>query len=89
MIIATLMFVKKVPNLLKEIFPSLGGAAGFSFDLSGKAFKDTMKLGYKATPIGWGLKLGKSIATSGIGAIDRKNMDYLNLEPNYKKKLIN
>ena len=66
------MFVKKVPNLLKEIFPSLGGAAGFSFDLSGKAFKDTMKLGYKATPIGWGLKLGKSIATSGIGAIDRK-----------------
>lgn len=72
MIIAALMFVKKVPNLLKEIFPSLGGAAGFSFDLSGKAFKDTMKMAYKATPIGWGLKLGKSIATSGIGAIDRK-----------------
>lgn len=72
MIIATLMFVKKVPNLLKEIFPSLGGAAGFSFDLSGKAFKDTMKMAYKATPIGWGLKLGKSIATAGIGAIDRK-----------------
>ena len=31
-----------------------------------------MKMAYKATPIGWGLKLGKSIATAGIGAIDRK-----------------
>lgn len=72
MIIATLMFVKKVPNLLKEIFPSLGGAAGFSFDLSGKAFKDTMKMAYKATPIGWGLKLGKNGVISAIGAIDRK-----------------
>lgn len=72
LIIGVLMFAKKVPNLLKEIFPSIGGAAGFSYDISGKAFKDTMKLGYKATPIGWGLKLGKSIATSGIGAIDRK-----------------
>lgn len=83
------MFVKKVPNLLKEIFPSLGGTAGFSFDLSGKAFKDTMKMAYKATPIGWGLKLGKNGVISAIGAIDRKNMDCLNLEPNYKKKLIN
>ena len=68
MIIATLIFVKKVPNLLKEIFPSLGGAAGFSYDISGKAFKDTMKMVQNATPIGWGLKLGKA----GIGAVDRK-----------------
>lgn len=33
MIIATLLFVKKVPNLLKEIFPPLGGAAGFDYGM--------------------------------------------------------
>lgn len=68
MIIATLIFVKKVPNLLKEIFPSLGGAAGFSYDISGKAFKDTMKMAYNATPIGWGLHAAKWTAQG----IDRK-----------------
>lgn len=68
MIIATLLFVKKIPALLKEIFPSLGGAAGFSYDISKKAFKETMKLGYDATPIGWGLKGAKSLGS----AIDRK-----------------
>ena len=72
MIIATLLFVKKVPNLLKEIFPSLGGAAGFSYDISGKAFKDTMKMVQNATPIGWGLKLGKAGTVGAIGMIDRK-----------------
>lgn len=72
LIIGVLMFAKKVPNLLKEIFPSLGGAAGFSYNIGGKEFKDTMKLGYKATPIGWGLKLGKASAVAAIGAIDRK-----------------
>lgn len=68
MIIATLIFIKKVPNLLKEIFPSLSGAAGFSYDLSGKAFKDTMKMAYNATPIGWGLHAAKWTAQG----IDRK-----------------
>ncbi len=43
MIIATLIFVKKVPNLLKEIFPSLGGAAGFSYSL--KAPDEAKKFG--------------------------------------------
>ena len=33
MIIAVLVFAKKVPALLKEIFPTLGGAAGFSYSL--------------------------------------------------------
>lgn len=33
MIVATLIFAKKVPNLLKEIFPSMGGAAGFSYGI--------------------------------------------------------
>lgn len=87
MIIATLMFVKKVPNLLKEIFPSLGGAAGFSFDLSGKAFKDTMKMAYKATPIGWGLKLGKAGAVAAIGAIDRKKYNLPKPRSKFQQKL--
>ena len=68
LIIGALMFAKKVPNLLKEIFPSLGGTAGFSYDISGKAFKDTMKLAYNATPIGWGLHAAKWTAQG----IDRK-----------------
>lgn len=33
MIVATLIFAKKAPDLLKEIFPSMGGAAGFSFGI--------------------------------------------------------
>lgn len=33
LIIALFMFAKRVPNLLKEIFPSMGGAAGLSFGL--------------------------------------------------------
>lgn len=43
MIIATLIFIKKVPNLLKEIFPSLSGAAGFSYSL--KAPDEAKKFG--------------------------------------------
>ena len=72
MIIATLLFVKKVPNLLKEIFPSLGGAAGFDYGLSfKKTFVEPLKSAYNS-PLGWGLKLGKAGAVAGIGAIDRK-----------------
>ena len=33
MVLAILLFAKKVPNLLKEIFPSLGGAAGFDYGM--------------------------------------------------------
>ena len=59
MIIATLIFVKKVPNLLKEIFPSLGGAAAFDYGLSfKKQVVEPLKWAYN-TPLGWGLKLGK------------------------------
>ena len=43
MIIAILTFAKKVPNLLKEIFPSLGGAAGFDYGLNlKKTINDTI-----------------------------------------------
>ena len=52
-IIGLLIFAKKIPELLKEIFPSLGGAAGFSY---------SMKLPSE-------LKTIKGAATFGAGAI--------------------
>lgn len=68
MIIAVLTFAKKVPNLIKEIFPSLGGAAGFDYGLSfKKQVVEPLKTAYNS-PLGWGLKLGGK----GIAAIDRK-----------------
>lgn len=68
MIIAVLVFAKKAPNLIKEIFPSLGGAAGFDYGLSfKKQVVEPLKTGYNS-PLGWGLKfVGK-----GAAAIDRK-----------------
>ena len=39
LIIGLLAFAKKVPNLIKEIFPSLGGAAAFDYGLSFKKSK--------------------------------------------------
>lgn len=68
MIIAVLVFAKKVPALLKEIFPSLGGAAGFDYGLSfKKQVVEPLKTAYNS-PLGWGLKLGKSVGSG----IDRK-----------------
>lgn len=43
LIIGLLAFANKVPNLIKEIFPSLGGAAGFSYSL--KAPDEAKKVG--------------------------------------------
>lgn len=53
LIIALLTFAKKVPALLKEIFPSMGGAAGFSYGLSAKKIFDDA--------------LGGAILKKGIG----------------------
>ena len=72
LIIGLLAFAKKVPNLIKEIFPSLGGAAGFDYGLSfKKQVIEPLKAGYNS-PLGLGLKLGKAGAVAAIGAIDRK-----------------
>ena len=72
MIIATLIFVKKVPNLLKEIFPVLGGAASFDYGLSfKKQVVEPLKSAYN-TPLGWAPKLAKKGVASGVAAIDRK-----------------
>ena len=75
MVIAILVFAKKVPALLKEIFPSLGGAASFDYGLSfKKQVVEPLKTAYNS-PLGWGLKLGKNLATHAITEYDRKKYD--------------
>lgn len=71
MIIAILVFAKKIPNLIKEIFPSLGGAAGFSYSM--KLPDEAKKVGL----FGAGAALGAAGAAAsnvlyGAGSI-RKN----------------
>lgn len=87
MIIAVLTFAKKVPNLIKEIFPSLGGAAGFDYGLSfKKQVVEPLKAGYNS-PLGWGLKLGKAGAIAAIGAIDRKKYNLPKPRNKFQQKL--
>ena len=87
MIIAVLTFAKKVPNLIKEIFPSLGGAAGFDYGLSfKKQVVEPLKAVYNS-PLGWGLKLGKAGAVAAIGAIDRKKYNLPKPRSKFQQKL--
>ena len=68
LIIGLFAFAKKVPNLIKEIFPSLGGAAAFDYGLSfKKQVVEPLKWAYN-TPLGWGLHAAKWTAQG----IDRK-----------------
>lgn len=87
LIIGLLVFAKKVPNLIKEIFPSLGGAAGFDYGLSfKKQVVEPLKAGYNS-PLGWGLKLGKAGAVAAIGAIDRKKYNLPKPRSKFQQKL--
>lgn len=87
LIIGLLVFAKKVPNLIKEIFPSLGGAAGFDYGLSfKKQVVEPLKAGYNS-PLGWGLKLGKTGAVAAIGAIDRKKYNLPKPRSKFQQKL--
>lgn len=87
LIIGLLAFAKKVPNLIKEIFPSLGGAAGFDYGLSfKKQVVEPLKTGYNS-PLGWGLKLGKAGAVAAIGAIDRKKYNLPKPRSKFQQKL--
>ena len=63
-IIGLLLFAKKAPDLIKDLFPALEGAGKFSFGLGKKALKETVW----NTPIGWGIKL----AGKGLTEIDRR-----------------
>lgn len=72
LVIGLLIFAKKVPELIEDIFPNLKGKAGFGFGLGLKKnlldpLKDVGKSLYN-TPLGWGLKGGKKLGTF----IDRK-----------------
>lgn len=71
MIIALFTFAKKVPNLLKEIFPTTG-STGFDFGLHGKSAKQlgTFAGGAVAGGIGGlatGIKYGKGTAGGRLG----------------------
>lgn len=72
LIIGLLAFAKKVPNLIKEIFPSLGGAAAFNYGLSSPEMKKALTFGLGATAgaIGGaaiGFKQGKGTLTGRAG----------------------
>lgn len=76
MIIAILTFAKKVPNLLKEIFPSLGGAAGFDYGLNlKKTINDT---------------IAPAIFGAGIGAVGGLASNaihgYMNARKDFREK---
>ena len=73
-IIGLLLFAQKVPQLLKDLFPNLGGGAGkFSFGLNPKkeVFEPLKKM-YNSTPLGWAPKALGWAGKKTIGAIDRK-----------------
>ena len=72
LIIALFVFVKKVPELLKELFPSTGGAASFDFGLHGKSAKQlgTFASGAVVGGIGGlatGIKYGKGTTGGRLG----------------------
>lgn len=72
MIIALFAFAKKVPELLKEIFPSMGGAGGLSFDFGLKSLKSTATFGAGAAlgavaGAATGIKYGKGTAGGRLG----------------------
>ena len=72
-ILGLMLFAKKVPELLKDLFPNIGGGvASLGFGLGLKKnlldpLKDVGKSLYNS-PLGWGLKGGKKLGTY----IDRK-----------------
>lgn len=74
LIIALLVFAKKVPNLLKELFPSMGAAASFDFGIKSpkKAISDIPIVGGMAgKTLGYmgnlGKKAGGFVAKNTVG----------------------
>lgn len=70
LILGLLIFAKKVPELIGDIFPGLSGgkgSLGFGLGLK-KNVLDPIKDTGKHTPLGWGIKGGKALGTY----IDRK-----------------
>lgn len=73
LILGLLFFAKKVPDLIKDLFPNMGGAGKFSFGLNPKkeVFEPLKKM-YNSTPLGWAPKALGWAGKKTIGAIDRK-----------------
>lgn len=72
-ILALLIFAKKVPDLFKELFPSAGGAAGLSLGLNPKKeVFEPLKSMYNNTPLGWAPKALGWAGKKAITAYDRK-----------------
>lgn len=72
MIIALMVFAKKVPDLLKELFPMSGGAASLGFGLSNKTAKGLATFGAGAAVgaiggVATGIAHGKGTLTGRVG----------------------
>lgn len=93
LIIAVLTFIRKIPKLLQEIFPSMGGAAGFDYGLSFKKTIDNtlgggsiLRRGYGAAAVG--ANVVRKRLHQNIGAIFKDAMKLKNeKDPNKKKEL--
>lgn len=73
-ILGLLLFAKKAPELIKDLFPNLGGGVGkFSFGLNPKKeVIEPLKDIYNKTPLGWTPKVAGKLAKGAIGFVDRK-----------------
>lgn len=82
LIIALFTFARKVPNLLKEIFPSLGGAASFDYGLrmSNEAQRTLRAAGGAVIGAGIGITGGRAIrgALQGIaGGVRNQHLNQI------------
>lgn len=76
MIIALLLFAKKAPDLIKDLFPKLGGAGKFSFGLNPKkGLNNTLAAGF----------IGGAVGAVGTGASNAIH-GYMNTKKAFKEK---
>lgn len=86
-IIGLLLFAKKVPELLKDLFPNLGGGAGkFSFGLNPrKEVFEPLKQMYNSTPLGWAPKALGLAGKKAVAPITRNYQNWKSDRENFKK----
>ena len=88
-IIGLLMFAKKVPELIKEVFPNLGGgAAGLGFGLKSpkQLLNDMAGYGMASKAIGWtGKKIGQGVKFAAK-PITNKYQNWRNDKKAYKEE---
>lgn len=91
LILGILIFAKKIPEILGEIFPSLGGKGGLDFGFGLKSRTDFLGKGALKRATGAAIGAGAIGALGGLqGAFRReKNADGELVKPNMKKKAAN